>query len=71
MTFIAKLAFERGHTDIELAGHEATAWTPPNLSLATAANFDRARAIVAQHAGEVPAGHAVPFGDGRRRYCAP
>ena len=59
MTFIAELAFERGHTYIDLAGQVATAWIPPDLSLVTVDNFDRARAIVAEHAGEVRAGHAL------------
>ena len=59
MTFIAGLAFERGHTYVDVSGHLATAWIPPDLSLVTAENFDRARAIVAEHASEVRAGHAL------------
>ena len=59
MTFIAELAFERGHTYLDPAGQLATAWIPPDLSLVTIDNVDRARAIVAEHAGDARAGHAL------------
>jgi hypothetical protein len=45
MTFIAGLAFERGHTYVDVTGQVATAWIPPDLSLVTAENFDRAPTV--------------------------
>jgi GNAT superfamily N-acetyltransferase len=59
LTMIAELAFERGHTYLAPTGQVATAWIPPDLSLVTADDIVRVRAIVAVHAGEQRAEQAL------------
>jgi GNAT superfamily N-acetyltransferase len=59
LSMIAGLAFERGHTYVDLAATVAVAWIPPDLSLVTPADFERAREIIADHAGEDRADAAV------------
>jgi GNAT superfamily N-acetyltransferase len=59
LSFIANLAFEQGHTYVDHTGQVATAWIPPDLSLVGPDDIDRARGIMAAHAGEQRAGQAL------------
>lgn len=59
MTFIAELAFERGHTYVDDHGVVATAWIPPDLSLVGPDDLTRATSILAEHAGDERAAQAV------------
>lgn len=59
MTFIAELAFERGHTYLDEAVDVAVAWIPPDLSLVGPDDVVRGRGIIAEHAGEARADEAV------------
>lgn len=59
MTFIADLAFERGHTYVADPIDVAVAWVPPDLSLVGPADIERGRAIIADHAGEARADEAL------------
>lgn len=59
MTFVAELAFERGHTYLDDAGDVAVAWIPPDLSLVGPDDVARGRSIIARHAGEAKAGDAL------------
>jgi GNAT superfamily N-acetyltransferase len=61
LSFIAELAFERGHTYI--AGRAgapdvAVAWIPPDLSLVGPDDLARGREILVEHAGESRAADA-------------
>jgi GNAT superfamily N-acetyltransferase len=59
MTFIATLAFERGHTYLADPLDVAVAWIPPDLSLVGPDDIARGRAIIAEHAGEARADDAL------------
>ena len=52
MTFIAELAFERGHLYVTDALDAAVAWIPPDLSLVGPDDLARGRGILAEHAGD-------------------
>jgi len=55
LTLIAELTFEHGHTFIGERADVAVAWSPPDLELMTPDDLDRARGIIAAHAGEARA----------------
>ncbi len=55
MTFVAELAFERGHTYLTDPADVAAAWIPPDLSLVGPDDVARGRSIIAAHAGEAKA----------------
>ncbi len=59
MTFIVELAVERGHTYVADPLDVAVAWIPPDLSLVGPDDIARARAIIAEHAGEAKADNAL------------
>ena len=59
LTFIAELAFERGHTYLADPAHLAVAWIPPDLSLVDADDVQRGWAIIAASAGEARAEDAI------------
>lgn len=52
MTFVAELAFERGHTYVADPPDVAIACIPPDLSMVDADAAARGRSIIAEHAGE-------------------
>jgi GNAT superfamily N-acetyltransferase len=58
LTFIAELAFERGHTYLADPSDVAVAWIPPDLSLVGPDDLTRGRSIIAEHAGEARADDA-------------
>ena len=55
MSFVAELAFERGHTYLADPADVAAAWIPPDLSLVGPDDVARGRSIIAAHAGEAKA----------------
>jgi GNAT superfamily N-acetyltransferase len=57
MTFVAELVLSAGHTF--MTPDAAVAWVPPDVALIGPDDFARGRAIVAEHAGERRAEHAV------------
>ena len=59
LTFVAALAFERGHTYLDEDGDLAVAWIPPDLSLAGPDDVRRGAAIIEQHAGSTTAEAAL------------
>ena len=59
MTFIATLAFERGHTYLSGSPDVAVAWIPPDLSLVGPDDIARGRSIIAEHADEARAEEAL------------
>lgn len=58
MTFVAELAFERGHTYLDDQAEVAIAWIPPDLSLVSPDDVVRGRGIIEAHAGEERADEA-------------
>lgn len=59
MTFIASLAFERGHTYLADPADVAVAWVPPDVSLVGSDDIERGRAIIASQAGDQRAAEAL------------
>jgi len=57
MSLVADLCFERGHT--YLAEDVAVAWVPPDVALVGPADIERARDIIAAHAGDERAEQAL------------
>lgn len=59
MGFITDLVFERGHTYLSDPPDVAAAFVPPDVALVDAGDIDRARSIIAEHAGEPRAEEAL------------
>ena len=55
LTLIVNLTFEHGHTFVGDPADVAIAWSPPDLELMTPDDLERARGIIAAHAGEARA----------------
>ncbi len=58
MTFVAELAFERGHTYLDSLSDVAVAWIPPDLSLVSPDDVVRGRGVIEAHAGKKRADEA-------------
>jgi len=59
LTAVVELTFERGHTMIAEPSDAAIAWVPPDIELVDAEALERARGVIAAHAGEARADEAL------------
>lgn len=57
LSLIASLCFERGHTYV--TDKAAIAWVPPDVAVAGPSDFEKARSVIANHAGETRAEEAL------------